>query len=108
MDFFEVVTTQRAIRRLKPEPIPDAVLRQIMDAAICAPSGGNRQGWSFLIIRDAAKRARLGELYRGAWGELMNRTNPADDQSTYAAESWVSQNRRSDHRFPSKGSRPDR
>ena len=71
MDFFDVVTTQRAMRRLEPRPIPDAVLRQIMDAAICAPSGGNRQGWSFLIIRDGAKRARLGELYREAWGELM-------------------------------------
>ena len=59
------------MRRLKPDPIPDAVLRQIMDAAICAPSGGNRQGWSFLVIRDAAKRARLGELYHEAWSELM-------------------------------------
>ena len=71
MDFFDTVTTQRAIRRLKSDPIPEAVLRQIMDAAICAPSGGNRQGWSFLVIRDAAKRARLGELYRESWGELM-------------------------------------
>jgi nitroreductase len=71
MDFFDVVTTQRAMRRLEPTPIPEAVLRQIMDAAICAPSGGNRQGWSFLIVRDGAKRARLGELYREAWGELM-------------------------------------
>jgi len=71
MDFFDVATTQRAMRRLKPDPIPDAALRQIMDAAICAPSGGNRQGWSFLIVRDAAKRARLGELYREAWAELI-------------------------------------
>ena len=71
MDFFGIVTTQRAMRRLKPDPIPDAALRQIMDAAICAPSGGNRQGWSFLVIRDPARRARLGELYREAWGELM-------------------------------------
>jgi len=71
MDFFDVVTTQRAIRRLKTDPIPDAALRQIMDAAICAPSGGNRQGWSFLVVRDPARRARLGELYREAWGELM-------------------------------------
>src|SRR5262245_65773612 len=71
MEFFKTVTTQRAMRRLKADPIPDAVLRQIMDAAICAPSGGNRQGWSFLIVRDAAKRARLGELYREAWGELV-------------------------------------
>src|SRR5712692_963104 len=71
MDFFDVVTTQRAIRRLKTDPIPDAALRQIMDAAICAPSGGNRQGWSFVVVRDPATRARLGELYREAWGELM-------------------------------------
>src|SRR3954468_5908515 len=71
MDFIEVVTTQRAIRRLKPDPIPEAVLRQIMEAAICAPSGGNRQGWSFVIVRDAARRKRLGEIYREAWDELM-------------------------------------
>ena len=71
MDFFDVVTTQRAMRRLETRPIPDAVLRQIMEAAICAPSGGNRQGWGFVVVRDAAKRVRLGELYREAWGELM-------------------------------------
>lgn len=70
MDFFEAVTTLRAIRRLRPDPIPESALRQIMDAAICAPSGGNRQGWSFLVVRDAAARKRLGELYLEAWGEL--------------------------------------
>jgi nitroreductase len=42
MDFFDVATTQRATRRLTPDPIPEATLRQIMDAAICAPSGGRR------------------------------------------------------------------
>jgi nitroreductase len=71
MDFFDAVTTQRAMRRLKPDPIPEAALRQIMDAAICAPSGGNRQGWSFVVIRDAALRARIGELYRECFGELI-------------------------------------
>ena len=71
MDFFDVVTTQRAMRRLKPEAIPDEIIRRIMDAAICAPSGGNRQNWSFVVVGDQVKRARLGELYREAWGELM-------------------------------------
>src|SRR5215510_5794709 len=61
MDFFDVVTTQRAMRRLKPDAIADDVLSRIMDAAICAPSGGNRQNWSFVVVRDRAKRARLGE-----------------------------------------------
>lgn len=71
MEFFEAVTTLRAIRRLKPDPVPEAALRQIMDAAICAPSGGNRQGWRFVVIRDAATRARMGELYRECFAELM-------------------------------------
>lgn len=71
MEFFDVATTQRSIRRLKPDPIPEAALRQIMDAALCAPSGGNRQGWSFVVIRDAATRAKIGDLYRECWGELM-------------------------------------
>jgi nitroreductase len=71
MEFFEAVTTLRAIRHLDTRPIPDAVLRQILDAAICAPSGGNRQGWSFVVVRDPATRTRLGELYREAWAELM-------------------------------------
>lgn len=71
MELFEAMSTQRAMRRLKADPVPDAVIRQILDLTICAPSGGNRQGWSFVIVRDAAKRARLGELYREAWGELM-------------------------------------
>ena len=71
MDFFDVVTTQGAMRRLETDAIHEDVLRKIMDAAICAPSGGNRQNWSFVVVRDPAKRARLGELYREAWGELM-------------------------------------
>jgi nitroreductase len=71
MDFFDVVTTQRAIRRLKPDPIPDSMIRQILDAAVCAPSGGNRQGWTFLVIRDPAKRTRLGQIYREAFEELL-------------------------------------
>jgi len=71
MELFEAMSTQRSMRRLKADAVPDAVIHRILDLTICAPSGGNRQGWSFVIVRDPAKRARLGELYREAWGELM-------------------------------------
>ncbi|MET0154040.1 MAG: nitroreductase family protein [Candidatus Binatia bacterium] len=71
MELFEAISTQRAIRRLKPDPVPDSIIRQVLAQAICAPSGGNRQLWSFVVVRDAATRARLGELYREAWGEVM-------------------------------------
>lgn len=62
MDFFDVATTQRAIRRLKADPIPDATVRQIMETAICAPSGGNRQGWRVIVVRERATREALAAL----------------------------------------------
>lgn len=71
MEFFDAVTTLRAIRHLRADPIPDATLRQILDAAICAPSGGNRQGWSFLVVRDPTTRAGLGAIYRTCFDELL-------------------------------------
>lgn len=71
MDLFEAIHTQRAIRRLKPDPIPDEAIRQLLEAAICAPSGGNRQGWFFIVIRDPKVKARLGELYREGVQELL-------------------------------------
>jgi nitroreductase len=73
MDFFEALHTQRAMRRLRPDPIPAAAIRQILDAAICAPSGGNRQGWSFIVVQDPAVRARIGTLYRESFAELVSK-----------------------------------
>jgi nitroreductase len=71
MELFEVMSTQRAMRRLKPDPVPDSAIRQILSMALYAPSGGNRQSWSFVVVRDPAKRARLGQLYREAWRDLV-------------------------------------
>ncbi len=64
MDVLDVIYTTRAMRRLKPDPIPPDVLRAILDAAIRAPSGGNQQSWSFVVVQDAALRAGLAEMYR--------------------------------------------
>ena len=52
MDVREALYTTRAMRRVKPDPIPQAVQARILDAAIRAPSGGNSQGWRFLLIDD--------------------------------------------------------
>jgi len=64
---YEAMRTTRAVRRLRPDPIPDAVLRRVIEAATWAPSGGNRQPWRIVAVRDAEKKRRLGELYRGPW-----------------------------------------
>lgn len=63
-DIWEVLYTTRAIRRIKPDPVPNDVVYRLLDAAIRAPSGGNQQGWRFVVIRDQQTKARLGELYR--------------------------------------------
>ena len=51
--------TQRAIRYFKPEPVPDEVLWKVMDHAIRAPNGTNRQSWAFVVIRDEELRKRI-------------------------------------------------
>ena len=70
MDVREALYTTRAMRRVRPDPIPAHVQARILDAAIRAPSGGNAQGWRFLLIDDPAVKAQLGPLYRDAIGIL--------------------------------------
>ena len=67
MDVFEALYTTRAMRRVSDDPIPDDVLKQMIDAGIRAPSGSNRQGWKFIVVTDPEIRNQLGELYREAW-----------------------------------------
>jgi len=67
MDFYDVATTQRAMRRLKPDAVPDEVLWKILETATRAPSGGNAQPWNFLVVRDEAKKRKIGEWYLDAW-----------------------------------------
>ena len=71
MDMFEVIHTLRAMRRLKPDPLPDDVLRRILEAAIRAPSGGNRQPWFFLVVRDHESRKHLAEFWHVGYQELL-------------------------------------
>ena len=63
----EAVFSLRAIRRVKPDPIPEEDLRDILTAAIQAPNGGNAQPWHFLVVRDPELRVQLGTLYHEAW-----------------------------------------
>jgi nitroreductase len=62
----EAIHSARAIRRFKPDPVPETVLTAILDAAVRAPSAGNSQNWVFLVVQDAEQRRKLGLLYRKA------------------------------------------
>jgi len=70
MDVYEALYTTRAMRRVKPDPIPLAVQQRILDAAIRAPSGGNAQSWRYLLVDDPALKAKLGPIYRACLGSL--------------------------------------
>ena len=70
MSLMEALSTNRAIRRFRPEPVPDEAIERVLDAAIRAPTGGNRQNWRFLVVRDPALRAQVGDLYGQSFHEV--------------------------------------
>jgi nitroreductase len=67
---FEAIHSARALRRFKPDPVPDDVLTKVLDAAIRAPSGSNAQSWLFVVVKDAERRRKLGEIYHRA-GQIL-------------------------------------
>ena len=70
-NFFEVIGTQRAMRRLKPDPVPEEYIKKILWAATRAPSGGNRQGWRWLVVTDPAKKLKIKEWYHELWSKAL-------------------------------------
>jgi nitroreductase len=67
MDVFEVINTTRAMRRLETDDVPDELVWKVLEAATRAPSGGNRQPWAFMVIRDRAAKEKIGAWYLEAW-----------------------------------------
>jgi len=59
MDVYEAIRTRRSIRRYKPDPIPDEVLKRVLDAARLAPSANNIQPWKFIVVKDEKLRKGL-------------------------------------------------
>jgi len=66
MPLEEAMRTQRAVRRLKPDPVDDALVLRLIELATKAPSGSNQQNWEFVVVRDRAVKQRLGRLNRRA------------------------------------------
>ena len=67
MDVFEALYTTRAMRRVKEDPIPEDVIKSIIDSAIRAPSGSNRQDWKFVVVTDKEVREKLSDIYKETW-----------------------------------------
>jgi nitroreductase len=66
-DFFAVVERQRAYRAFADDPVDDETIGRVLSAATFAPSAENKQPWEFVVVRDDATRAAIGDLSRRAW-----------------------------------------
>lgn len=66
IELFEAIYSARALRKFRPDPVPDELISKILDAAIQAPSGGNRQQWLFVVVKDLEQRRRLAAIYKKA------------------------------------------
>jgi nitroreductase len=71
MDLIEALRTTGAAREFRDEPVPDELLARVLDNARFAPSGGNRQGWRVVVVRDQTVRTRLRDLYLEGWYEYL-------------------------------------
>jgi nitroreductase len=67
MPLEEAMMTQRAIRRLKPDPVDDALVLKLIELALKAPTGSNAQNWEFIVVKDPAVKAKLAKFNRQAW-----------------------------------------
>ncbi len=71
MELYEAMSTQRAIRRLRSDPIADDVLERVVTAATWAPTGGNVQPWRMVLVRDADRKRGLRDLYAPLWKDYV-------------------------------------
>jgi len=67
MGIYETMRTLRAVRRIRPDPIPADVLHRVLEAATWAPTGGNVQPWRIVAVKDRALKEPLGKLYADRW-----------------------------------------
>jgi nitroreductase len=77
MDLFQAMRSAPTTRRFKPDPVPPEVLVRVLDSARFAPSGGNRQGWRVVVVRDPELRLALRDLYLPHWRAYMEQTGGA-------------------------------
>lgn len=83
VSLFHAIYTARALRRFKPDPVPDDLLYQIIDAGLRGATGGARQIARFVIVKDAEKRRQIGEWYWAVWRDYGKQY--VDDPSTIDA-----------------------
>jgi nitroreductase len=83
---FEAIYHMRAMRRLKADPVPDDLIRRIIDAGLRAPTGGDVQNWRFIVVKDPAIKQKIQAVYKRAFDVVIARyrSNPPPPAKTEA------------------------
>jgi nitroreductase len=90
VDLFDIIHSCRAMRRLKPDPVPDELLIRLVNAANHGPTGSNRQHGRWIVVRDAVQKRKLAELNRKAVDAYIGNPDAADPEmrGTVRAVLW--------------------
>ncbi len=87
---FEIINSTRAMKRLRPDPVPLELLRKVLDAGTKAPSGVNTQPWEFLVVRDPGTKKWVQERYlhftSERFGALVDSLEGVDTQGAATLE----------------------
>ena len=70
-NLFDIMNTMRAMRRLKPDPVPDDLIVRILEAGTRAPNGANSQTWHFIVVKDVAIKKAVQVWYKKALDEIV-------------------------------------
>ena len=70
-NLFDILSTMRAMRRLKPDPVPDDLIVRILEAGTRAPNGANSQTWHFIVVKDVAIKKAVQVWYKKALDEIV-------------------------------------
>lgn len=93
MPLREAMMTQRAVRRVLPDPVDDAIVLKCIELALRAPTGSNGQNWEFILVKDPAVKHQFARRYRQAWsfyGGIGRRVAGSDEsmQKILRATQW--------------------
>jgi nitroreductase len=83
-DLYALLSTTRSIRRISDAPVSEEVLLRIMQAAVWAPSGGNRQPWRIIAVRDRVIKEKIGRLYAAEWEQYVEYNVVAQVREAYS------------------------
>ena len=91
---FEALYSQRALRKLKPDDVPDDLISKLIESATKAPSGADRQPWRFLVIRGPETKRQIAEYYLRAWEQAYPGGSVGNTISTgvYASADHLARN----------------